>query len=181
VWNFVSFIRVKKMALTGKMLAWANAWLETRNKTESSRIANYKGNDATLASIGYENFKKLEIQEYIKQRLDELAMPAEEVLERLARMARANIADFAHVQTNADLAALGDKGLLVKKFKRKKTFTQAGNEYEEIELELYPADVNLERVGRYHGLFTDKTEISGPDGAPLQFSEIVVNVKSVAD
>lgn len=147
------------MALTGKMLAWANAWLETRNKTEASRIAKYKGNYQTLASIGHENFKKPEIQEYIKQQLSAAAMPAEEVLERLANMARSNISDFARVQTTADLAALGEKGALVKKFKQKKTYTQAGNEYEEIELELYPADVNLERIGRYHGLFTDKIEL----------------------
>lgn len=164
----------KKM--TGKELAWADSWLETRNKTEAARRAGYKGNSSTLAHIGWENYRKEQIQEYIKQKLDESAMPAEEVLERLARMARANIADFAHVQTQVDLGDLGDKGLLVKKFKRKRTYTQAGNEYEEIELELYPADVNLERIGRYHGLFTDRQEISGPEGGPIQFTQVEVQL-----
>lgn len=34
----------------------------------------------------------------------------------------------------------------------------------------------LEKVGRHLGMFTDKTELSGPDGKPLNFSP-VINIK----
>ena len=31
---------------------------------------------------------------------------------------------------------------------------------------------NLERLGRYHKLFTDKSELSGPGGGPLQLQPV---------
>ena len=146
------------MALTGKMLAWANAWLETYNKTEASRRAGYKGNDVTLASVGYENFNKPQIQEYINHKLTELAMPANEVLSRLTSMARSDIADFADVVKITDLKDEKYKGKsqLIKKFKRKITRDALNREHEDIELEFYDAQAALLNIGKQHGLFSDR-------------------------
>lgn len=144
--------------LTGKQLAWANAYLETYNKTEAARRAGYQGNDVTLGAIGYENFKKPQIQEYISQRLTESAMSSDEALKRLGDMARADIADFATLERIADLKDEEYKGKshVIKKFKRKITRDiKNDTEYEEIEIELYPADMQLERIGKHHGLFNN--------------------------
>lgn len=157
------------MTLTGKMLAWADAWLETRNKTEASRRAGYKGNDVTLAAIGYQNFKKLQIQEYIKQRLDEKAMPSEEAITILADIARGSVEDFLTFHDGMklpilDLKKARDNGKLhlIKKLE----FTKEGG----IKLELYPKDSAARDIGKMHGLFVDRTEISGPGGGPIDFA-----------
>jgi hypothetical protein len=92
-------------------------------------------------------------------------MSADEILIRLANMARSNIADFAHVGNDVGLSELGDDGQVIKKFKRKITRTQSGDEYEEIELELYDAQAALVHLGRHHSLFTDRIET--PDLKPL--------------
>lgn len=148
------------MALTDKMLAWADAWLETRNKTEASRRAGYQGNDVTLASIGYENFRKPQIQEYIKHKLDELAMPAEEVVSILSEIARGSIEDFVTFQDGMRIpvldlrkAQLAGKMHLIKKLE----YTKEGG----IKFELYPKDSAARDIGKMHGLFVDKVEHSG--------------------
>lgn len=141
--------------LTAKQLAWANAYLETSNKTEAARRAGYDGNDVTLASIGYENFRKPQIEAYLKQRLSEKAMPADEVLTRLADMARSDIADFAHVEDWSSLTKLPGKSHVIKKFKRKVTTGKDDTRYEEIELELYDAQAALVHIGRVHNLFKE--------------------------
>lgn len=141
--------------LTAKQLAWANAYLETFNKTEAARRAGYDGNDVTLASIGYENFRKPQIEAYLKQRLSEKAMPADEVLTRLADMARSDIADFAHIENWSGLTKLPGKSHVIKKFKRKVTYSKNDDRYEEIELELYDAQTALVHIGRVHNLFKE--------------------------
>ena len=140
-----------------KQTVFVNEYLRCWNSSEAARRAGYNGKSNV---IGPRLLADVSIKAEIDERLAELKMSADEVLVRLANMARSNIADFAHVGSDKDLADLGDKGLVVKKFKRKITRTQAGGEYEEIELELYPADVNLERIGRAHKLF---------DGGPVTF------------
>jgi hypothetical protein len=37
----------------------------------------------------------------------------------------------------------------------------------DVELELYDAQAALVHIGRHHKLFTDKSELTGKDGAPL--------------
>lgn len=146
------------MALTGKMLAWADAWLESFNKTEASRVAGYAGNDVTLASIGYENFRKPQIQEYIKRRLDERGMPGDEVLMRYAEIARNDIAIFAEIKSPKDLLQEKYKGKthLIKKLKARTYFDKRiGEEVTEVELEMYDAKSALDSLAKYHNLLKD--------------------------
>lgn len=112
------------MALTGKQLAFAEEYLKCWNKTEAARRAGYNGNDVSLGSIGYENFKKPQIQEYIQQRVAETAMTADEVLKRLASHARGSMADFVRItpagpQFDFEAASLADQLHLIKKLKTK--------------------------------------------------------------
>ncbi len=150
------------MKLTAREQAWAEAYLVTLNKAESARRAKYKGDNVQLANIGWQNYRKAHIRAYLKDRLDEMCMPANEILVRYTDMASSNISEFAHVSTHRDLAEL-ENGYLVKKFKRKITRTQSGGEYEEIELELYDAKSALDSLAKYHHLLTDKIEITWKD------------------
>lgn len=146
--------------LTAKEQAWAEAYLVTLNKAESARRAKYKGNDAQLAVIGYQNYRKLHIRAYLDARMADLTMPANEILKRLTDMASSSLPDYAHIRDSRDLADC-ENGHVIKKFKKTTITTEKGSEVETVELELYDALSALEKLGKYHALFTDKVEHSG--------------------
>jgi hypothetical protein len=162
--------KVKK--LTVKEQAWAEAYLVTYNKTEAARRAGYKGNSVTLASIGYENFRKPHIQAYISQRLTEACMSGDEALARLGEQARANIGDFfvlkawdskevfdpfefdQEVQPQEPMLALQlnyqtvlERGHLIKSL----AWTQWGPK-----LELHDGQTALLNITKHHGLLADQ-------------------------
>lgn len=73
---------------TAKQKAFIEYYLETLNATEAARLAGYKGNYATLRSIGSENLTKPNIADEIEHRFKNMAMEADEALARVAMMAR---------------------------------------------------------------------------------------------
>lgn len=160
------------MALSNKQQVFIENYLTCWNATESARRAGY----AYPNVEGPKNLVNPSIKAQIQTRLEELKMSANEVLTRLAAHARSNIADYALINDNQDLSNLGDSAQVIKKFKRKKTKTKSGDEYEELELELYDAQSALEKLGRHHRLFADSVELSGPGGKPLEFTEVVVEL-----
>lgn len=170
---------IGQMALTGKMKKWADAYLVTLNKTEAARRAGYGGSEADLSNIGYQNYRKLEVQAYLKDKLDEMAMPANEVLARLSEQASADMSDFLKFEDGVklpflDLKTANEKGLLrlVKKFK----YNAEGHP----EVELYDAQAALVHLGKAHGLFAERVEHTGPEGGPIQFTQIIVEVPNDA-
>jgi phage terminase small subunit len=144
------------MALSNKQQVFIENYLTCWNATEAARRAGY----AYPNVEGPKNLVNPSISVYIANRIASLKMSADETILRLANMARSNIADFAHIQSDSDLAELGDKAQVIKKFKRKVTYDKNENRYEEIELELYPADVNLERLAKHHKLLGTETGTS---------------------
>lgn len=166
------------MALTGKQKAFINAYLATFNATEAARQARYKGDDASLATIGWENLRKLEIAKAISERLSAQAMTADEVMGRLADQARGNMSDFVRFNENGDptfdlqTASVMGKLQLAKKLKTKTrswsepTFNVTNGEIESreitetaIEFELYDAQAALVHIGKHHKLFVDKLDV----------------------
>lgn len=85
-------------------------------------------------------------------------MSSPEVLALLADQARGDIANFSGVEDIADLIDNSDSRI-VKKIKRTIRQTKDGDITTYIELELYDAQSALEKIGRHHGLFTDKIDI----------------------
>jgi len=78
--------------LTGKQHGFVIAYLTNGfNATEAARTAGYKGDDNTLAVVGYENLRKPKIQERIAAYFEEKAMAANEILFRLTSMARGQL------------------------------------------------------------------------------------------
>ncbi len=118
----------------------------------------------------------------IDRRLAEKKLSANEVLARLSDMATSNIADFADIDEPSDLKRYRHKTHVIKKFKKTTTYTKSGDKLVSIELELYDAQSALVNVGKHHGVFTDKLELSWRDKLPpdkqpdevlKQFSELL--------
>lgn len=78
------------MKLTAKQKAFADYYIQTGNASEAAKKAGYKGKN--LNRIGSENLSKLDIKQYIDERMAEIESEriakAEEVLEYLTRVLR---------------------------------------------------------------------------------------------
>lgn len=78
------------MKLTPKQKAFAEHYIETGNATEAARKAGYKGKN--LNRIASENLSKLDIKNYIDEKMKELEdqriAKADEVLKYLTRVIR---------------------------------------------------------------------------------------------
>jgi phage terminase small subunit len=159
------------MNLTPKQQIFINEYLKCWNATEAARQAGYS--EKTARAIGAENLTKPYIWDRIQQALRESAMSAEEVLMRLGDHARGDLAYFADVDDLRDLVD-NSKSHLVKKIKRVITKTKDDTEITRFEIELYDAQAALEKLGRHHGLFTDRVEHSGPGGGPIPYTKIIM-------
>lgn len=147
--------------LNFKQRVFVEHYLQAWNATDAARRAGYKGNDITLASVGYENLRKPQIAEAIERRLAELQMGADEVIQRLSEHARGNLAPFLDSNANGlDLASDRAQASMniVRKFKTThKTFHRGETSWDEVqtEIELYDAQRALELLGRHLALFAE--------------------------
>lgn len=145
--------------LTNKQIVFIEHYLFCWNATEAARQAGY----AYPNVEGPKNLVKPSIQGYIQARLNELKMSADEVLTRLTAHARGSIGAF--VSTDEDGTPNGfslkeDRPLhLVKKV----SVTDKGWSFE-----MYDAQAALALLGKHHGLFVDRTELTGKDGNPIE-------------
>ena len=168
-------------------MAFVNEYLVDFNATQAAIRAGYS--EKSAYSIGWENLRKPEIIEVLRER----AMSAEEVLMRLSDIARGDIADLMEITPSGFTFRLlvDDEGerivnpqtKLIKKIRQKVTTylakSEDGEDREiiETELELYDAQAALVQLGKYHKLFVERQEHSGPDGGAIE----VIHVKPRAD
>jgi phage terminase small subunit len=152
------------VALTAKQQAFVDEYLKTRNATQAAIAAGYSPKTAHV--IGWENLRKPEVDEVIRQRLDENAMLANEVIALLSDQARGDMSDFVSFYEGdkrpfIDLKKAHESG----KFKLIKKLKYAADGG--IEFELYDAQAAAVHLGKTHGLFIDKKEITGADGGAI--------------
>ena len=154
------------MTLRPKQKIFVEAYLTTWSGAEAARRAGYAHPDRQ----GYRLLRNIEIQEAVKQRMNEVAMDADEVLARLSEQARVSIADFVCeevVDTATEIHGDGEivkipvygvglnwnaiqqRGHLVKSMKQ----SAAGPA-----IELHDAQAALLAMAKRHGLLVDKTE-----------------------
>ena len=131
-----------------KRQIWLIEYFQCWNATEAARRAGY----AHPNSYGPQLRQKL--QEEIDAQLDELAMPAREVLARLGEHARATMDDFIEV-IELDDSGRSTAIVSLSKAKRlgrlhliKKLVYNKGGGYT---LELHDAQSALQHLDRYHG------------------------------
>jgi len=166
-WDAISGVN---MALSAKQQAFIEHYLQTWNGAESARLAGYSAH--TAREQASRMLTNANVQSAIQARLAELKMSADEVLTRLSDHARGSIAPFIRVTPGGDLRGFDlsdDKPLQLLHKLSITTRTMKDDVTEErIALELYDAQAALALLGKHHGLFIDRTEISGPGGSPIR-------------
>lgn len=143
--------------LTDKQQAFVEHYLTCWNATEAARKAGY----AEPSQQGHRLLRNVEIATAVSHRLDEMAMPANEVLARLGEHARGSMDDFLEIDEfntprfNWKRAKEAGKLHLIKKFSE----TKHG-----VSFEMYDAQTALIQLGKAYGLFVDKIAPTDPTG-----------------
>lgn len=137
--------------LTPKQQAFVEAYLANGfNATAAARHLKYANPDRQ----GYRLLRNVEIAEAIRQELADRAMPADEVLARLAEQARGTMDDFLDETGQIDLERARERGRL--HLLKARSTTKEGER-----IELYSAQTALEILAKHHKLLTDRVEHSG--------------------
>lgn len=155
----------ERSTMTAKQQLFIEAFLGAArgNATEAARLAGYAGKTrAQWQNQADEVMSNQKIREAIGARLAEAkaCLKADEVLEELSEQARASIDDFL-TGNELDLEkarALGKMHLI-----KKIAWTKDG-----IRIELRDQHAALVDLGRYHKLFVERRENTGPDGGPIK-------------
>lgn len=128
--------------LTPKQRLFVEFYLANPNATEAAIKAGYS--KKTAYSQGQRLLKKVEIQKLVENRVEDVAMGADEVLQELADIARADWQDFLEIRRDKHGDVIDASLKLSDKIKA------------------------LELIGKHHKLFTEKIEQSGPNGGPIE-------------
>jgi phage terminase small subunit len=163
-----------------KWQSFLNSYLVDFNATRAAKVAGYS--EKTAYSIGQRLLKNVEIKQAIEDRM----ASKDEVVAGLTDIARGDMADLMDITTQGFTLQLmkkdeatgemvvNPKTKLIKKIKQKTTIFIAKKENEEdreiveTEIELYSAHEAYRDLGKVHGIFIDKTELTGADGNPLR-------------
>lgn len=154
--------------LTTKQRAFVSRYLA--NGFNASEAARHVSPEARRPDqLGYEYLRKPEIATVIEEAMEAAAMPAVEVLARLADHARSSMDDFLDDAGAIDLPAARHAGKL--HLVKKRGVTKEGES-----IELYDAQAALALLAKHHGLLVERQELSGPGGTPLMLPirEVIV-------
>lgn len=175
--------KVIKPKLTGMMLEWALIYLADpkRNATEAARKAGYKNPEQS----GWENRHNPKVQEYIREHFLDQHMTAEEVTARISEIAGVGYApylkeDEKEGEIAVDLQKLlaDGKGHLIKGI----SYVRVGQDTAVQVVEFFDAYKALVDMGRVHGIFTDKTDLtSGGEKLPQPITYITENRHQTED
>lgn len=156
--------------LTLKQSSFCDHYLLTGNATDATIKAGYTQDRDSAAAIGCRLLRNVKVQAEIKRRLGLAIATPDEVLERLTVQARADLGEIFEPDGsfNWRKAKRRDKTRLLKKVKYDKKTGRL------VELEIHDPQAALEKLGRFHKLFTDKveTELAASDVERLSDSII---------
>lgn len=156
------------MTLSNKQRMFVEEYLRDFNATQAAIRTGYSPHTAN--EQGSRLLANVSIKEAVAARIAERKMSADEVLDKLSDIARSDMGDFLDIGSmgfSIDLNKAQEAGKLhlIKKVKMRTTTTLSKDgvetETHDIDLELYDKVSVLEKMGRHHKLFTDKTELSG--------------------
>lgn len=159
----VEFLDEKTVTTLSKMAREALYWyLRGETITESARRAGY----AHPEKAGPRLRKSKKFQVAVDEHFNEQEMAASEVVARLSQQARAEYAKYIMADGAVNLAQMLDDGMahLIKKI----GYARDGQQV----VEFYDAQSALVHVGRYHAIFTDRTDHT-TDGEPINIIEVV--------
>jgi len=149
--------------LTFKRRAFIEEYLKCWNGAEAARRAGYAHAEVAASRL----LRIVKVQKEIQHRIDEKAMGADEVLLRLAEQARCDYSDYITVEGAVDLEQLKADGKMhlvsgIKETRQGKVIV------------FHDGQTALLNLGRYHGLFVDKSEVK-------QTGDIAINITGNID
>lgn len=142
--------------MTERQRLFCDEYLTDLNATQAAIRAGYSAK--TAYSIGEQNLRKLELQEYIQKRLDEkedaLIAKQDEVLKTLTRVMRREEPDTVVVTIKKHKSYYDESG---------KKVIDDSEEALTVPIPTKVSDANraAEMLGKYYTLFTDKTQLEG--------------------
>lgn len=148
------------MKLTDKQKRFCEEYIIDCNATQAAIRAGYS--EKTAYSIGNENLKKPELQNYIAELMNEVKRDtiadATEVMEYLTAVMRREYKENVVVTTTEETSTYvpDEKGT-----PRKHTIKKESPQIVEIPARLMDANKAAELLGKRYGLFTDKVEVDG--------------------
>ena len=166
-----------------KQRAFVEEYLRLWNATEAARQAGY----AHPNTQGPRLLLDVGIQKIVRARIDEKAMSADEVLQRLAEHARGDMGDFLDIGSMAfsiDLQKAKELNLthLIKKVRQHTTTTLSKDgvetETSTIEIELYDSQAAMVWLGKHHKQFAERMELTGENGGELILKVVYVDKRT---
>lgn len=131
------------------------------NGTEAARKAGFTGTDESLWTTASRLLRRAKVQVEIRRRLGKHIASSEEVLETLTKHARADLTDVLTPTGEFSFKAARNKRIL-KKLKVKTRYEKDadGNlqPVVEHEFEIHDPQAALDKLGKFHKLFTDRVE-----------------------
>lgn len=174
--------------LTDKQQMFISEYLVDFNATRAAKSAGYS--EATAGAIGHENLQKPEILGEIEKRMaarhKRLEISADRILDELRKLAFSNMQDYIRVTPEGE--AFVDLGSLTREqaaaIQEVKVDESAGGigdgrreRVQRTTFKLADKGINLERLGRYWKMFTDKVEHSADDS----LAELIRTARSRAN
>jgi len=141
--------------LNPRQNSFVNYYLELEgNGLQAAKLAGYAGSDEVLAIVASKLLRSVKVREEVQRRLGNHIASANEVLERLTHQARADLGKVLEPDgtLNFHAAKLRGQTKLLKKVKYDKDTGKL------TEIELYDAQAALEKLGKFHGLFVERSE-----------------------
>jgi phage terminase small subunit len=171
--------------LTPKQALFCKEYLVDRNGTQAAIRAGYAEDSASVeGSRLLTNAKVAErIQKGMDARAIAVGIDAEMVLAELCKLGTYNVQDFIvegtdGLRTISDLDR--DHAAAITEITTRSIAGKDGDDIViETKVKLADKGQNLERIGKHLKLFTDRTELSGHNGGPIDWN--LQPVKSVGD
>lgn len=156
------------MALTPKQQAFVNEYLVDLNATQAATRAGYSARTASV--IGHENLTKPEVQAAIQAAMQKRAERTEITADYVLRTIHDTVERCK--QARPVLDRRGEPVMAE---------TPAGTLAPVYDFDPMAVLKGAELLGKHLKLFTDKTELTGPNGGPVQFQKIERTVVDPAD
>jgi hypothetical protein len=134
-------------------------YLKNHNAKEAALAAGYAEGSAYVK--GSQLLATTKIQAAISEHLRPLIASADQVQARISEVAFNNALDYYGNDGQLKYAELKEKGYLVSEF-------DASEGLHKAKVKFQPQMQALALLGKVHGLFVERQEVSGPLGGPLQ-------------
>lgn len=165
--------------LTLKEQLFVKHYVKTRNATESAKLAGYS--EDTAGVIGSENLKKPYIQDAVNKQIrmieEKVDISTEMIISELKKVAMANITEIASWKDGSvsftpseDLDEDATASI-------QEVSSQATEFGQNMKVKLYDKIRALELLGKHLKMFSEKVEVSGPDGKPIEIQSFVDIIK----